>query len=99
MLRRPPRSTRHDTLVPYTTLFRSMREFGQCRLRLDLALGKRQRFAAAEAQIPTAVADPRRTREQFLEAARLGEQATQILRALVGLGADDEREEIGRAHV
>src|SRR3546814_19879423 len=23
MVRRPPRSTRHDTLVPYTTLFRS----------------------------------------------------------------------------
>src|SRR3546814_16364257 len=26
MIRRPPRSTRTDTLVPYTTLFRSMRE-------------------------------------------------------------------------
>src|SRR3546814_3544574 len=25
MLRRPPRSTRTDTLVPYTTLFRSLR--------------------------------------------------------------------------
>src|SRR3546814_12742562 len=24
MIRRPPRSTRHDTLVPYTTLFRSV---------------------------------------------------------------------------
>src|SRR3546814_6005080 len=30
MIRRPPRSTRTDTLVPYTTLFRS----GRCR-RLD----------------------------------------------------------------
>src|SRR3546814_9807862 len=26
MLRRPPRSTRTDTLFPYTTLFRSMKE-------------------------------------------------------------------------
>src|SRR3546814_18026642 len=26
MIRRPPRSTRTDTLVPYTTLFRSMEE-------------------------------------------------------------------------
>src|SRR3546814_16242237 len=26
MLRRPPRSTRTDTLFPYTTLFRSVRE-------------------------------------------------------------------------
>src|SRR3546814_7853182 len=31
MLRRPPRSTRTDTLVPYTTLFRAVeiRSFGQ----------------------------------------------------------------------
>src|SRR3546814_18903225 len=28
MIRRPPRSTRTDTLFPYTTLFRS--QFGQC---------------------------------------------------------------------
>src|SRR3546814_16033541 len=27
MIRRPPRSTRTDTLFPYTTLFRSMRIF------------------------------------------------------------------------
>src|SRR3546814_19264943 len=29
MLRRPPRSTRTDSLFPYTTLFRSLREY-QC---------------------------------------------------------------------
>src|SRR3546814_8936475 len=28
MIRRPPRSTRTDTLFPYTTLFRSPRSFG-----------------------------------------------------------------------
>src|SRR3546814_8217992 len=28
MIRRPPRSTRTDTLLPYTTLFRSLREAG-----------------------------------------------------------------------
>src|SRR3546814_16229358 len=27
MIRRPPRSTRTDTLFPYTTLFRSLREY------------------------------------------------------------------------
>src|SRR3546814_3080229 len=27
MIRRPPRSTRTDTLFPYTTLFRSLQEF------------------------------------------------------------------------
>src|SRR3546814_15787793 len=30
MIRRPPRSTRTDTLVPYTTLFRSTRHAGLC---------------------------------------------------------------------
>src|SRR3546814_1852491 len=29
MIRRPPRSTRTDTLLPYTTLFRSVDEQGQ----------------------------------------------------------------------
>src|SRR3546814_12871438 len=29
MIRRPPRSTRTDTLFPYTTLFRSRRRFGR----------------------------------------------------------------------
>src|SRR3546814_7851951 len=30
MIRRPPRSTRTDTLVPYTTLFRSGSQFNSC---------------------------------------------------------------------
>src|SRR3546814_8047766 len=33
MIRRPPRSTRTDTLFPYTTLFRSVHEIGGVRLR------------------------------------------------------------------
>src|SRR3546814_13446889 len=32
MIRRPPRSTRTDTLFPYTTLFRSVRQFGGIRV-------------------------------------------------------------------
>src|SRR3546814_7966406 len=37
MMRRPPRSTRTDTLFPYTTLFRSFlrRVFGQEDFRMD----------------------------------------------------------------
>src|SRR3546814_6212414 len=37
MIRRPPRSTRTDTLFPYTTLFRALSRVGQNlrRLRLD----------------------------------------------------------------
>src|SRR3546814_5676147 len=30
MIRRPPRSTRTDTLFPYTTLFRSGRHLAEC---------------------------------------------------------------------
>src|SRR3546814_19207187 len=30
MIRRPPRSTRTDTLFPYTTLFRSDRSYSKC---------------------------------------------------------------------
>src|SRR3546814_4345744 len=37
MIRRPPRSTRTDTLFPYTTLFRSPLAAGHAQ-RLDLAL-------------------------------------------------------------
>src|SRR3546814_5684874 len=37
MIRRPPRSTRTDTLFPYTTLFRSLR--GHQVLDLELLLG------------------------------------------------------------
>src|SRR3546814_1740616 len=33
MIRRPPRSTRTDTLFPYTTLFRSLRGAGELRPR------------------------------------------------------------------
>src|SRR3546814_1645637 len=33
MIRRPPRSTRTDTLFPYTTLFRSMARAGALSLR------------------------------------------------------------------
>src|SRR3546814_9562713 len=38
MIRRPPRSTRTDTLFPYTTLFRSLHEFevAQGKVRLHV---------------------------------------------------------------
>src|SRR3546814_6894853 len=37
MIRRPPRSTRTDTLFPYTTLFRSLRLVPQMRRHSGLA--------------------------------------------------------------
>src|SRR3546814_8223746 len=38
MIRRPPRSTRTDTLFPYTTLFRSIREVGDADYRPGIHL-------------------------------------------------------------
>src|SRR3546814_17733145 len=63
MIRRPPRSTRTDTLFPYTTLFRSLLE-RLARAPLvadarggddaDLAVGKLDRRAAGDARRPAA---------------------------------------------
>src|SRR3546814_16197304 len=39
MLRRPPRSTRTDTLFPYTTLFRSLRRPGLQNMAAQIAEG------------------------------------------------------------
>src|SRR3546814_7674414 len=39
MIRRPPRSTRTDTLFPYTTLFRSLDRHGRARVSLRLEQG------------------------------------------------------------
>src|SRR3546814_11146059 len=48
MLRRPPRSTRTDTLVPYTTLFLSDGWTDEdCRRRIGLDDGKAHFFAKA----------------------------------------------------
>src|SRR3546814_1653021 len=44
MIRRPPRSTRTDTLFPYTTLFRAQRKNGKVQadfpLRLELSVAR-----------------------------------------------------------
>src|SRR3546814_16439319 len=47
MIRRPPRSTRTDTLFPYTTLFRSLRR--RQRRRQDRARDRRRRAHGAGA--------------------------------------------------
>src|SRR3546814_12349730 len=44
MIRRPPRSTRTDTLFPYTTLFRS--EPGAVEIAVQLAVDARQQVEA-----------------------------------------------------
>src|SRR3546814_13304517 len=71
MIRRPPRSTRTDTLFPYTTLFRS-------HVRADRhvvpAVEPQRGHAPAHRIVVQATGLPRRvagaTRDQFLEGAR-----------------------------
>src|SRR3546814_13605421 len=48
MIRRPPRSTRTDTLVPYTTLFRSRSNFGGRAGRRRFALNRRRKIWQCE---------------------------------------------------
>src|SRR3546814_19664301 len=61
MIRRPPRSTRTDTLFPYTTLFRSAPEIRQHReaLRLRLRSARARRAAVAARLRPGHRADAR----------------------------------------
>src|SRR3546814_15696302 len=81
MIRRPPRSTRTDTLFPYTTLFRSRFDARDRRiigkiaivtarvvdLRHEAAIGHARRIAVAEAAGVRAFGQPRFQRP---EAAR-----------------------------
>src|SRR3546814_18827772 len=55
MIRRPPRSTRTDTLFPYTTLFRS---FGDLRRDRSNDESQDQKGAGAEDELPLAGAPP-----------------------------------------
>src|SRR3546814_2919967 len=50
MIRRPPRSTRTDTLFPYTTLFRSELQVDPHVARLGLGLQRRRRVAQQRRQ-------------------------------------------------
>src|SRR3546814_18934479 len=62
MMRRPPRSTRTDTLFPYTTLFRSLDDLGDVKgkkalVRVDLNVpmseGRVTDATRLEAAVPT----------------------------------------------
>src|SRR3546814_18860212 len=56
MIRRPPRSTRTDTLFPYTTLFRSAASQPQGVITMNAVL--KTETVAIEAAAPLEVADP-----------------------------------------
>src|SRR3546814_12426939 len=82
MIRRPPRSTRTDTLFPYTTLFRSM-----IRRTPAVALVATSLFALPVAGLvqPAAdinVFDPSNFAQNILQAARALEQINNQIQSL-----------------
>src|SRR3546814_11895534 len=92
MIRRPPRSTRTDTLFPYTTLFRSLggRAVGAesvqqaiCAGRVQLALpggwrGRTLHRPAISGRTPDLLAVPRRTAHLWRDAARQDRKSTRL---------------------
>src|SRR3546814_11649949 len=86
MIRRPPRSTRTDTLFPYTTLFRSgVKIFSEVTL-----IGRRQR--ADDAEVDCQITRPRRIGGVDEDVARMHVGVKEI----VNEGLLDEDLEIGR---
>src|SRR3546814_4979779 len=79
MIRRPPRSTRTDTLFPYTTLFRSGAASHGCRVR--------RRQPATRARFPYRAPAPRRYRAGAASSRREGptrsEEHTSELQSLM----------------
>src|SRR3546814_4447818 len=71
MIRRPPRSTRTDTLFPYTTLFRSPRQFRpvvrSCPQTTSRMVGKRLTAHDSFGQAPCVVTAAKRSEEHTSE--------------------------------
>src|SRR3546814_10809483 len=82
MLRRPPRSTRTDTLFPYTTLFRSDARQAGCAARVDLYLAA---WGVGDAVLqPVGVGDKADLDENALQLAIMFRAAVAVLVAEAG---------------
>src|SRR3546814_9887339 len=108
MIRRPPRSTRTNTLFPYTTLFRSRRGLREVLLRQRggaEAVAERTSQCEPVGQLIAcahlAAEDAARAVVEMLEAARRCDQKTRadVERAIDIARPDVAIDEIGRAHV
>src|SRR3546814_17742640 len=108
MIRRPPRSTRTDTLFPYTTLFRSQAAAVKYAMGLDLAKaagialdGERQRYiegvkAAYAPQIAEAAALDAKTKA--MQAARTSMSGLIKAQAAAAIAQEQRnQQQIGRA--
>src|SRR3546814_1265371 len=80
MIRRPPRSTRTDTLFPYTTLFRS----GRQNLR-PIGIGEREAQTVPRRDAVTAGVEPKRHhhRRAIRHRLRRSEEHTSELQSLM----------------
>src|SRR3546814_19296211 len=103
MIRRPPRSTRTDTLFPYTTLFRSLSHAVRADQGDVLTHEGKDRFCLFEGGLGAADHDGERGRLGADLAA--GDRRVEVVAAelidLLGedFGLDRRDREIGRAHV
>src|SRR3546814_19077385 len=86
MIRRPPRSTRTDTLFPYTTLFRSQlkSQYGSVRVREKSA--ELQRVAADAVKIAAEIIAENFSKETVLDMSQMdvrSEEHTSELQSLM----------------
>src|SRR3546814_9548341 len=103
MIRRPPRSTRTDTLFPYTTLFRSRRRIGDAVVAFPApfpndALGVDREARDADSLHDVGRVPRRQPQRPAVDEDRFGK----IVSAIVDQpapGVLQNRAEIGRAHV
>src|SRR3546814_9906524 len=85
MIRRPPRSTRTDTLFPYTTLFRSQEN--RLRIRQERRFQPSKKFRAQERrrvcfrECPLPVPSP--LSQEYAEGHRRSEEHTSELQSLM----------------
>src|SRR3546814_20417517 len=88
MIRRPPRSTRTDTLVPYTTLFRSLRGSGlKARRTAQGAYVIEQDTASGN--VATAASDEYRPDEIIVTAQKRAESVQHVPIAVTVLSQQD----------
>src|SRR3546814_12269316 len=73
MIRRPPRSTRTDTLLPYTTLFRSKPHIG-CREHVEIRVAPRADIAEAQPGGEAVESGIRRKRRRMFRPADFPDQ-------------------------
>src|SRR3546814_10565264 len=104
MIRRPPRSTRTDTLFPYTTLFRSNSRFNQLGARvIGVTAGNIDRvaeFSRSECRDKFAVAaDPGAKVAAKYDTLMEGPNKTPLSDRTSFVIAPDGTIQIGRAHV